>query len=113
MMSARALLLALLAIALWPLPAQAQNVPSGSYQSSCQNIDADWKRLSAVCRKRNGQWNYSTLEDYRRCHGDIANFNGRLTCVGGDDGYGDGDYHDGDHNDGGYNDADWTPRGSH
>jgi hypothetical protein len=113
MMSARALLIALLAVALWPLPAQAQNLPSGSYQSSCQNIDADWKRLSAVCRKRNGQWNYSTLEDYRRCHGDIANFNGRLTCVGGDDGYGDGDYHDGDHNDGGYNDADWTPRGSY
>lgn len=113
MTTVRSLVIALLAIAIWPLTAQAQNVPSGSYQSSCQNIDADWQRLSAVCRKRNGQWNYSTLEDYRRCRGDIANDNGRLTCVEGGGGYNDGDYHDGDQNGGGYNDGDWTPRGSY
>lgn len=114
MTSVRALLVALLSVVLLPMTASSQNIPSGSYQNSCQNIDADWQRLSAVCRKRDGQWNYSTLEDYRRCRGDIANDNGRLVCRDGG-GYNDDDgYHDdGGYNDDGYNDPDWTPRGSY
>lgn len=108
MMPFRALLVALLCVALWPLTASAQGAPSGSYQNSCQNIDADWQRVSAVCRKRNGQWNYSTLEDYRRCRGDISNDNGRLVCSDGND-----DYNDGGYQDDGYNNADLAPRGSY
>lgn len=79
----------------------AQNVPPGSYQRSCTGIDVDWHRLSATCRKRNGGWNFSVLEDYRRCNGDIVNNNGHLEC---DDDRGDDDDRDG------YND---TPRGSY
>ena len=98
--------------------AQAQSVPPGSYQQSCTGINADWRTLSANCRTRNGGWNYTELQDYRRCNGDITNDNGNLRCAdndqrgdddrrGDDDHRGNGDWRDQrDHND-------WAPRGSY
>lgn len=78
--------------------AAAAPIPPGSYQSTCKDIYADGTTLSATCRGSFGQWNYSTLRDYRDCEGDIANERGRLVCR--DDPYDDGD-------------DQWLPRGSY
>lgn len=76
--------------------AQAAPVPPGSYLQTCRDITAEGRVLAATCRMRNGNWNYTTLADYRDCDGDIVNANGRLTCVRGP-----------------YRDDDWLPRGSY
>lgn len=73
--------------------AQADNAPPGSYQRSCTGINADWHRLTATCRTRNGSWSYTALDDYRRCETDIVNDNGRLQCAD-DDQQDDRDHHD-------------------
>lgn len=78
----------------------AETPPPGSYNRTCTNIEADWRRLSASCRTRNGGWNYTVLEDYRRCQSDIANNDGRLQCTSSNE------YDDGHGND-------WAPRGSY
>lgn len=78
-------------------PAAAAPTPTGSYQQSCRDIYAEWDVLAATCRTRRGDWNYTTLADYRDCEGDISNVNGRLTCVREDD----------------EPDDDWVPRGSY
>jgi hypothetical protein len=78
--------------------ASAAPAPPGSYRQSCQDIYADGDVLAATCRNSYGNWNYTTLSNYRDCEGDIANRNGRLVCV-----------HDDDDND----DDDWVPRGSY
>lgn len=77
----------------------AAPTPPGSYQQSCRDIYAEWDVLAATCRTRTGDWNYTTLSNYRDCEGDIANHNGRLVCVRDDDD---------DDDDGG-----WLPRGSY
>ncbi len=76
--------------------ASAAPIPSGSYQQSCDDIYADWNTLTATCRTRNGDENFTTLSNYRNCDGDIANVYGRLQCVG-DEG----------------DDSVWVPRGSY
>jgi hypothetical protein len=76
--------------------AQAAAVPAGSYLQTCRDITATYDVLAATCRMRGGNWNYTTLSDYRDCDGDIVNTNGRLTCVRGS-----------------YEDDDWLPRGSY
>jgi Beta/Gamma crystallin/CVNH domain len=79
--------------------AQAEYAPPGSYQRTCTDIEATWNTLSASCRTRSGNWNYTTLRDYRDCDGDIANRNGRLECV--------------DRTDGGDDYGGWLPMGSY
>lgn len=91
--------LMLVAFAMTGGTAQAAPVPAGSYQQSCRDITAGGGVLVATCRRR-GEWNYTTLADYRDCDGDIANVNGRLTCVR-------SPRHDDD------DDDDWSPRGSY
>jgi hypothetical protein len=76
--------------------AQAAPVPPGSYLQTCRDITATYDVLAATCRLRNGNWNYTTLSDYRDCDGDIVNTNGRLACARDD-----------------YQDDDWLPRGSY
>lgn len=71
--------------------AEAAPAPPGSYQQTCQDIYADWNTLSASCRTQFGQWNYTTLANYRACDGDIANQSGRLVCTR-DDNDDDDDY---------------------
>lgn len=75
--------------------ANAAPIPPGSYQDTCTDIEATWSTLTATCERRDGNWNYTTLSNYRNCDGDIANQNGRLKCI--DDG----------------DDDDWMPRGSY
>jgi len=77
----------------------ADAIPRGSYQQSCSDFYTDGTTLSATCRTRDGDSNYTTLRDYNDCDGDIANVNGRLQCVASHD--------DGQDNDG------WEPRGSY
>jgi Beta/Gamma crystallin/CVNH domain len=59
----------------------AAAAPAGSYRKSCSGIDADGSILSAYCRDRNGDSDYTFLRNYQECDGDIANVNGRLKCV--------------------------------
>ncbi|MCE9521649.1 MAG: hypothetical protein K8S25_04365 [Alphaproteobacteria bacterium] len=86
--------------------AYADVIPRGSYQQSCSDFYTDGTTLSATCRKRYGESNYTTLRDYNDCRGDIANVDGRLKCV--EDW--DDDQNDDDDND---HDGGWTPRGSY
>ena len=58
----------------------AQSVPSGSYQSSCKNIDVRGEVLSANCQDADGKWEATLLRDYRSCGSDIVNDNGALRC---------------------------------
>lgn len=98
MIRAYAFLVAVLSLALGGV-ASADVIPPGSYQSSCRDFYADGTTLSATCRTRYGDWNYTTLRNYNDCEGDIANVNGRLTCRE--------DTSDDDDDDG------WVPRGSY
>lgn len=69
--------------------------PSGSYQRSCSNAQMRGNVLTAACTNDNGQSVWSSL-DVSRCSGDIANYNGHLTCPGA---YNNGGY---GYNNGGY-----------
>lgn len=65
--------------------ASAQPIPSGSYQDTCSEISATWTTLTATCERGDGNWNYTTLKNYRSCRVDIANVKGRLQCVDSED----------------------------
>lgn len=54
-------------------------LPHGSYQSSCRNIEIDGNVLHAECQDTRGKWRDSSL-DVKGCHGDVNNIDGRLTC---------------------------------
>lgn len=95
-----ATLFAVIGPAFADVPPPSSYAPPGSYHRTCTDIRVDWNVLSASCRTRNGDWNFTTLRDYRNCEGDIANINGRLQCSWRDD----DDDNDGD---------DWLPRGSY
>jgi hypothetical protein len=74
-------------------PAGAQNLPAGSYQSSCTNIYTQGPTLFASCTAPNGSRVASSL-NFTQCPrgADIANNGGRLGCNGGGNrpGYGGG-----------------------
>jgi len=54
--------------------------PAGSYQQSCNNIQARGSMVTATCPSANGARITSSI-DARQCRGmDIANRNGRLVC---------------------------------
>jgi hypothetical protein len=75
----RAALAAILLVWLMP-PAGAQMLPRGSYQRTCPEASVYRGRLTAVCKRRDGQFQQSALADIHRCVGDIANVDGRLRC---------------------------------
>jgi hypothetical protein len=58
----------------------ALGLPSGSYQQSCNNVTLEGTTLAADCRKRNGQYGLSRLEQIDQCRGDISNREGNLAC---------------------------------
>lgn len=62
-------------------PAEAQNVPPGSYRQSCRNIHMESRDdLVAECRRVNGNWRYTKI-DIDKCRGrTIVNNNGYLQC---------------------------------
>ena len=61
--------------------ADAQNMPGGSYTSSCQNIRMNGDMITARCTAPNGAMIRSSTSAF--CRGDIANNNGYLVCNGG------------------------------
>lgn len=54
-------------------------LPPGSYRESCRDASLDGRRLSARCRRKNGEWRDTQL-DTRTCRSPISNDDGRLTC---------------------------------
>lgn len=75
----RAALAAVLVV--WLIPqANAQQAPRGSYLRTCPEASVYRGRLTAVCRRRDGSFQQSSLGDVGRCVGDIANVDGRLRC---------------------------------
>jgi hypothetical protein len=58
---------------------QLAKLPPGSYRESCRDIAVEGRRLSARCRRRNGEWRDTQL-DTTRCRSPIGNDEGRLTC---------------------------------
>ena len=60
-------------------PAQAQ-MPGGSYLQSCNNIQARGDRVVATCRRSDGSWQRTAINDVHSCNGGIANANGQLVC---------------------------------
>ena len=88
-------------------------IPAGSYQQSCQNIRVRGNRLRAECTNTSGQWVASSLQLNQCRGGDIANYNGQLTCArNGGYGRGNGYYGRGSgyYGGGGFN---GTPGGSY
>jgi hypothetical protein len=65
----------------WLMPqAEAQTPPRGSYLRTCPEASVYRGRLTAVCRRRDGSFQQSSLADVGRCVGDIGNIDGRLRC---------------------------------
>src|SRR5260370_1046239 len=61
----------------------AQNLPNGTYQRTCQDINFNGAKLWARCQNADGGWNNTSL-DYRNCGGrEVTNDNGNLRCAGG------------------------------
>ena len=61
-------------------PAAAQTLPPGSYKQSCANPSVSGTTLGATCASGEGSQIYSELHNIDQCLGDIANYNGVLTC---------------------------------
>ena len=59
--------------------AQAQT-PGGSYLQSCTNVRASGDRVVANCRRTDGSWQRTAINDVRNCNGGLANMNGQLIC---------------------------------
>ena len=74
-------------LSLAALPARAQ-MPGGSYMQTCTHIQGAGDRVIADCRRMDGSWNRSVLNDADRCVGGIANMDGHLTCNRGGRDYG-------------------------
>ncbi|HKD78708.1 MAG TPA: CVNH domain-containing protein [Candidatus Angelobacter sp.] len=64
-------------------PGYPAGVPGGSYTQTCQEIRIHGDDLEARCQNSNGDWHKTKLDDYQKCHGDVANDNGTLRCVAG------------------------------
>jgi len=66
------------------MPANAQFIPAGSYQDSCDTIQVNGGQLSARCSDIDGNWHW-TSTDMNACPSQtFANNNGQLVCgIGG------------------------------
>ena len=62
------------------IPVSAQGLPNGSYMQSCRNVAVYHDRLLADCRRTDGSWARTALQNVDRCAGDIGNMNGQLAC---------------------------------
>ena len=51
------------------------------YTQSCKDIKSHGDELEARCKNSNGDWQNTSLHDYRKCHGQILNQDGALRCV--------------------------------
>jgi hypothetical protein len=66
-------------VSLGATPAQAQ-MPGGSYLQSCTNVRASGDGVVATCRRSDGSWQRTAINDVHSCNGGIANANGQLVC---------------------------------
>jgi hypothetical protein len=80
--------LAVFALVAYAMPCAAQNIPPGSYQQTCRNIQVRGDHLNAECQTRDGSWRGTSLNDIDRCSGEIANDDGNLVCGQNGNGYG-------------------------
>ena len=71
---------ALLSFAGLASPALAQQA-TGTFQTSCRNIQTSGATLTAECADRAGAYHTSSIA-FGQCHGDIGNNNGLLNCNG-------------------------------
>jgi hypothetical protein len=51
------------------------------YTQTCKDIKSHGDDLEARCKNSNGDWQNSSLHDYRKCHGQVVNQDGALRCV--------------------------------
>jgi hypothetical protein len=54
-----------------------------SYTQTCKDIKSHGDDLEARCQTRNGDWQKTSLDDYKKCGGQIINDDGNLKCVAG------------------------------
>ena len=66
-------------LSLGAIPAQAQ-MTGGSYLQSCTNVRAHGDRVVATCRRSDGSWQRTAINNVDSCNGGIANMNGQLVC---------------------------------
>jgi hypothetical protein len=66
-------------VSLGATPAEAQ-MPGGSYLRSCTDVRAFGDRVVATCRRTDGRWRRTAINNVHNCNGGIANANGRLVC---------------------------------
>jgi len=62
------------------LQAPAASIPDGSYRQTCRSVQVRSDRMTASCQTMGGQWERSSLVNWRRCDGAIANIDGQLRC---------------------------------
>jgi hypothetical protein len=51
------------------------------YTQTCKDIKSHGDELEARCKNNNGDWQNTSIHDYRKCHGQIVNQDGALRCV--------------------------------
>ena len=51
------------------------------YTQNCKDIKSHGDELEARCKNASGDWQNTSLHDYRKCHGQIVNQDGALRCV--------------------------------
>ena len=56
-------------------------VVGNSYTQTCKDIKSHGDELEARCKNAHGDWQNTSLHDYRKCHGQIVNQDGALRCV--------------------------------
>src|SRR5258708_8236909 len=61
-------------------PVSALSPPEGSYLHSCSGVSVAGTTLTGSCKTTGGSVNSTSLADYPSCIGDIANFDGALSC---------------------------------
>lgn len=66
-------------VSLGATPAQAQ-MTGGSYLQTCTDVRASGDRVVATCRRSDGSWQRTSINDVHNCNGGIANANGQLVC---------------------------------
>lgn len=54
-------------------------VPGGSYTQTCQDIHISGNTLKASCKRSNGRFRTTSLDNFNQCS-DISNNNGKLRC---------------------------------
>ena len=55
-------------------------IPPGDYRLTCENIRVNGQRLDASCKKEDGSWRQTSLDNFYRCGNRISNVDGRLRC---------------------------------